>query len=83
MWTMGDDIVKEDIIYKHIGISLNKSLSLNDNVKEAASKIKGTFLSLVDSGIHDQRFNSTFIRQLYSPKHYTDVNYGILFYLNT
>ena len=62
---MGDDIVKEDIIYKHIGISLNNSLSLNDNVKEAASKIKGTFLSLVDSGIHDQRFNSIASRRIY------------------
>ena len=50
---MGDDIVKEDIIYKHLGNSLNKSLSIDENVKEAASKIKGTFLSLVNSGFHE------------------------------
>ena len=36
MWTMGDDIAKEDIIYKHLGISLNKSLSIDYNVKKAA-----------------------------------------------
>ena len=65
MLTMGDDIVKEDIIYKHLGISLNKSLSIDDNVKEAASKIKGTFLSLVNSGIHDQGFNPITSRRIY------------------
>ena len=27
MWTMGDDIFKEDIIYKHLGISLNNLLT--------------------------------------------------------
>ena len=36
MWTMGDDIVKENIIYKHLEISLNTSLSTDYNVKKAA-----------------------------------------------
>ena len=81
MWTMGGDIVKEDIIYTYLGISLKNNLSIDDNVKEAASKIKDTFLSLVNSGIHARGFNPITSRRIYKtgvlPKHYTDVNCGI------
>ena len=56
-WSIGDANVEEDILYKHLGIYLNKYLSIDDNIKEAASKIKGTFLSLVNSGIHDGGLN--------------------------
>ena len=53
IWSIGDANVEEDIMYKQLGIYLNKYLSIDDDIKEAASKLKGTFVSLVNSGIHE------------------------------
>ena len=56
-WSIGDANVEEGILHKHLGIYLNKYISIDDNIKEAVSKLNGTFLSLVNSGIHDGGFN--------------------------
>ena len=57
IWSIGDANLEEDIMYKHLGIYLNRYLSIDDNIKEAASKLTGTFLSLVNSGIHEGGLN--------------------------
>ena len=64
-WSIGDANVKEGILYKHLGIYLNKYISIEDNIKEAVSKLKGTFLSLVNSGIHDGGFNPITSKRIY------------------
>ena len=46
------------LLYKHLGISLNKPLSIDGNVNEAASKFKGTFHRLGG-------FNPIIIRRIY------------------
>ena len=43
-WRLGPHIVNEDVNYKHLGVNCNKYLSIDVNLKEAASKLKGTFL---------------------------------------
>ena len=43
IWSIGDANVEEDIMYKHLGIYLNKYLSIDDNIKEAASNLKEHF----------------------------------------
>ena len=64
-WALGDAHVEEDVSCKHLGIYLNKHLYLDDNVKEASSKLKGTFLSLVNSGIHDGGLNPITSKRIY------------------
>ena len=50
-WHFGNDIIKEDENYKHLGIINNKFLSKKVNIKDATDKLKGTYFSLVNSGI--------------------------------
>ena len=72
IWLIGDANVEEDIMYKHLEIYLNKYLSIDDNIKETASKLKRTFLSLVNSGIHEgvltQSHPNIFINSVVLPK---------------
>ena len=44
---------------------MNKYFSLDESVKEAASKLKGTFLSLINSGIHEGGLNSITSKRIY------------------
>ena len=50
-WHFGNDIIKEDENYKHLGIINNNFLSKKVNIKDATDKLKGTYFSLVNSGI--------------------------------
>ena len=56
-WFFGPDMVEETSEYKHLGIMLNKYLSLNVSIDESCSKLKSTFLSLVNSGINETGFH--------------------------
>ena len=51
VWHFGNDIIKEDENYKHLGIINNKYLNKKVNIKDATDKLKGTYFSLVNSGI--------------------------------
>ena len=43
--------INEEKIYECLGIYFSKYLSVTDNIKEPADNLKGTFVSLVNSGI--------------------------------
>ena len=47
----GNDIVAESENYKHLGVNNNKYLNNKISIQDATHKLKGTFLSLVNSGI--------------------------------
>ncbi|MCG8048788.1 MAG: reverse transcriptase family protein [Candidatus Thiodiazotropha taylori] len=64
-WALGEATINENVLYKHLGIYMNKYLSLDDSIKEAASKLKGTFLSLVNSGIHEGGLNPISSKRIY------------------
>ena len=51
VWFLGNERVIESESYLHLGITCNKYLTNKDNVKQICSKIKCTYLSLVNSGI--------------------------------
>ena len=64
-WALGDAYIEENILYKHLGVVLNKYGTVDDNVKEAASKLKGTFLSLINSGVHEGGLNPITSKSIY------------------
>ena len=51
VWRFGNDIIKENENYKHLGIINNKYLSKKLNIKDVTDKLKGTYFSLANSGI--------------------------------
>ena len=52
VWYLGNSIIAESENYKHLGVkNNNKYLSKKISIQEASHKLKGTFLSLVNSGI--------------------------------
>ena len=48
---MGNDTIMENENYKHLGVNTNKYLSHMINIKDATDRLKGIFLSLVQSGV--------------------------------
>ena len=54
VWYMGNDTIMENENYKHLGVNTNKYLSHTINIKDATDRLKGTFLSLVHSGVLHQ-----------------------------
>ena len=50
-WYLGSDPVSECENYTHLGINFSKYLDLSENIKDANSKIRGTFLSLQSVGV--------------------------------
>ena len=64
-WALGNAYIEENILYKHLGVVLNKYGTVDDNVKEAASKLKGTFLSLINSGVHEGGLNPITSKSIY------------------
>ena len=56
-WFLGTDKVTESTEYKHLGVILDKYMSLSENVNESCSKLKTTLFSLVNSGVNDSGFN--------------------------
>ena len=61
VWYMGTDTIMENENYKHLGVNTNKYLSHTINIKDATDRLKGTFLSLVHSGVLHQQFASTYV----------------------
>ena len=48
VWCMGFDIIIENENYKHLCVNTNK---YKISIKDATDRLKGTFLSLVHSGV--------------------------------
>ena len=51
VWYMGNDTIMENANYKHLGVNTSTYLSHTINIKDATDRLKGTFLSLVHSGV--------------------------------
>ena len=51
IWYLGPHIIQEGENYRYLGTSCDKYMSLKASVKEASDKIKGIFVSLMNSGI--------------------------------
>ena len=58
--------MNEDVNYKHLGDNCNKYLNIDINLKEAANKMKGTFLSLVNCVlIHSESPHTLSCKKIY------------------
>ena len=67
---VGPHLINEEESYKYLGVYFSKYLSVKENIKEASDKLKGTLVSLVNSGIvHENAYI------LYHARKYTDVLY--------
>ena len=52
--------------YKHLGVICDKNMSIVVNIKEACTKLRSTFLSLVNCGIYEDGLNPLTMRRIYS-----------------
>lgn len=66
LWKFGNSTIEEGVEYKHLGVICDKHMSIDKNVKDACNKIRGTFLSLVNSGIHQDGLNPLTSKRIYT-----------------
>lgn len=66
VWKLGEDFIPEKEQYKHLGILCDKYMTFDNIVAEACRKIKGTFLSIINCGLHDDGLNPITSRQIYN-----------------
>ena len=57
VWFLGNEPLSETESYTHLGVTLNKYCSNKDQVSQVCSKIKSTYLYLVNSGIQADRLH--------------------------
>ena len=66
-WLLGNSVIEEEESYRHLGVITNKYLKLKLSIKDSADKLKGTFLSLVNSGIfYDNSLHPITSRKIYN-----------------
>ena len=65
-WPFGNSYIEEGTQYKHLGVICDKNMSIDANIKEACTKIRGTFLSLVNCGIYEDGLNPLTARRIYN-----------------
>jgi hypothetical protein len=66
-WKFGRDKVLETHNYLNLGILCNKNMCLNENINEACTKLRKTYFSLSDCGVHNSGI------RLISAKHFMKV----------
>lgn len=64
-WKLGNDPIKEADAYKHLGVLCDKYMYLDGVVKEACNKIKSTFLSIINCGLHEDGLNPITAYRIY------------------
>ncbi|MES9883123.1 MAG: reverse transcriptase family protein [Sedimenticola sp.] len=65
MWRLGNEVVEECVNYTHLGIICNKYLDSKQNVLDASTKIRGTFMSIINSGIHNKGLHPLTSKKIY------------------
>ena len=63
---LGDNPVSEGESYVHLGIKCDSFLQTKNCVAEACNRIRGTFLSICNSGVHPAALNPISSRVLYN-----------------
>ncbi|MES9881493.1 MAG: reverse transcriptase family protein [Sedimenticola sp.] len=75
-WILGDEIVPDKEEYLHLGIVCDKYLSDTENVKQCNTKLRGTFLSLSNSGLGSNDLHPLTSKKLYNTVVLTKAVYG-------
>ena len=66
IWNFGNAQIEEGLEYKHLGVICDKNMSFDNNVKVACNKLKNTFLSIVNCGIHQDGLNPLTSKRIYN-----------------
>ena len=53
VWKLGKDSITGKDKYTHLGSNLDKYMNIDDNVNMSISKLRGTYFSLMNCGIHE------------------------------
>ncbi len=64
-WNIGPNVIDECEHYTHLGINLNRSLSLKPCVQEACRKLRATFFILINCGVDRHGLNPLSSKSLY------------------
>ena len=64
-WLLGNDTVNEHDSYTHLGVLFIKNGELSQVVKECSSKIRKTFLGIVNYGIYENGIHPISAKHLY------------------
>lgn len=73
---LGKESIKETDSYVHLGIPCNKYMALNENVNLACSKIRKTYYSLADCGVHKNGLHPLSSKHLYETVVLSKALYG-------
>ncbi len=65
-WKLGSETINECERYVHLGVVFNRKFSLTDCVEESCKKLRGTFFSLVNSGINRHGLNPLTSKTIYN-----------------
>jgi len=65
MFKLGDHTIKEASSYVHLGIKCNQFLEAGTMVDDACNKLRGTYLSLVNSGLSPLSLNPSISIKVY------------------
>ena len=64
-WSLGGNTILETESYTHLGVVCDKYMSLDISVEDSCKKIRGSFLSLINTGIYEDRFHPLTSKHLY------------------
>lgn len=64
-WLLGNDGVCENDSYTHLGVLFHKDIDLSQVVKECSSKLRKTFLSILNCGIYENGIHPLSAKHLY------------------
>ena len=62
---LGQNAISEVENYTHLGIILNKYLNIDTSLSEANTKLRGTFLSLINCGLHPKGVTPSTLLTIY------------------
>ncbi len=65
-WFLGENSIQEVSEYTHLGIICDRYMSSGRVIQEAATKLRGTLLSVLNNGLHPACMNPLTLRTIYN-----------------
>ena len=65
-WHLGDKVLSECTKYTHLGIECNKYHNIRESLDQAANKLRGTFLNIINSGLYPGGLSPPTLLKLYT-----------------
>jgi hypothetical protein len=65
MFSLGNDVIPINFTYKHLGVECDQHLSTMKSMKDACVKLRGTLLSICNSGLHPVSISPATLRKIY------------------